>query len=123
MEVGDYVRTKTGIHKIFKIDENKTVWKYQCDKKETGEWDSSYEYIPVREDNIIKSNKDITELLEPMDLMYVDIDNGYEDGIIVPRIAETQNELDECITKIKNGTWILSGVMTREQLERGVYWL
>ena len=123
MKVGDYARTKTGIHKIFKIDENKTVWKYQCDKKETGEWDSSYEYIQIKDEDIIKSSPNIIDLLEPMDLLYVDIDNGYEDGIIVPRIAETQNELDEYITKIKNGTWILSGVMTTEQLSRGAYWL
>ena len=123
MEVGDYVRTKTGIHKLFKIDENKTVWKYCCDKKETGEWDSSYEYIPVREEDIIKSNKDIIELLEPMDLMFIDIDNGYEGGIIVPRIAETENELKGYIDNFRDGTYILKGVITREQLERGVHWL
>lgn len=33
LEVGMYVRTKDGIHKIFNIDNKKTVWKYECDKK------------------------------------------------------------------------------------------
>lgn len=97
MEIGDYYRTRYGISQLI---EGKCVL-----------------------NEIIKSSPNILELLEPMDLMYVDIDNGYEEGIIVPRIAETQNELDEYIAKIKNGTWILSGVVTREQLERGVYWL
>lgn len=55
INVGDYVRTKTGIHKIFEINENATVWKYLCDKKPTGEWDGSYEYTTTRDENIIKS--------------------------------------------------------------------
>lgn len=97
MEIGDYYRTRYGIGKLT-------------------------EGLCVLNE-IIKSSPDIIELLEPMDLMYVDIDNGYEGGIIVPRIAETQNELNEYIEKFKNGTLILSGVVTREQLERGVYWL
>ena len=64
MKVGDYVRTKTGIHKVFKINENATVWKYYCDKKPTGEWDSSYEYIKIKDDDIIKSSPNIIDLIE-----------------------------------------------------------
>ena len=109
MEIGDYVRDNDGL-----------IWKIKSIKKEkiisTTDWN-------VYKNEIIKSSPGIIELLEPMDLMYVDIDNGYEGGIIVPRIAETQNELNEYIEKFKNGTLILSGVVTREQLERGVYWL
>ena len=64
MNVGDYVRTKTGIHKIFRINEKADIWKYHCDKKPTGEWDSSYEYIKVRKDDIIKSSPNIIDLIE-----------------------------------------------------------
>ena len=64
MNVNDYVRTKTGIHKIFRINEDATVWKYHCDKKPTGEWDSSYEYIKIRESDIIKSSPNIIDLIE-----------------------------------------------------------
>lgn len=123
MKVGDYVRTYHlggSIEKIIEI-----VPKERTDDLiERYITDISAKYMQsITAEQIIKSNKDITELLEPMDLMYVDIDNGYEDGIIVPRIAETQNELDEYITKIKNKTWILSGVVTREQLQNNTYWL
>ena len=64
MNIGDYVRTKTGIHKIFRINENATSWKYHCDKKPTGEWDSSYEYIKIRAEDIIKSSPNIIDLIE-----------------------------------------------------------
>lgn len=65
IEVGMYVRTNTGIHKIFEIDEKKTVWKYKCDKKSTGEWDGSYEYTSLKEEQFIgEPSYNITDLIE-----------------------------------------------------------
>lgn len=34
LQVGQYVRTKTGIHQIYRIDNNKTKWKYVYKLKE-----------------------------------------------------------------------------------------
>lgn len=119
MKENDYVRTKTGVHKIFRINEKATVWKYDCDKKPTGDWDSSYEYIKIREEDSIKSSPNILELLEPMDLLYIDIDVC--GGIVVPRIPETLDELKEYIEKIKSGEYILKYVVTHEQLENDMY--
>lgn len=77
INVGDYVRTKTGIHKIFEINENATVWKYLCDKKLTGKWDGSYEYTTIKEENIIKSAEGTPRGL--LDLIEVgDYVNGYK---------------------------------------------
>ena len=77
INVGDYIRTKTGIHKIFEIKENATVWKYLCDKKPTGEWYGSYEYITTRDENIIKSAEGTPRGL--LDLIEVgDYVNGHE---------------------------------------------
>ena len=123
MEIGDYLRTKTGIHKIFRINYSATVWKYHCDKKPTGEWDSSYEYVRVCDYDVIGSSKDIIDLIEPMDLMYIDISPDDCGGIIVPRIAETVNELAIIKEKLKRGEYILKGVVTHEQLSKGAFWL
>jgi hypothetical protein len=114
MNVGDYVRTEKGILKIrddkpFKDDKNKlnylTYGNYTC----------------VLKENIIKSNPNILELLEPMDLLYIDISPDDCGGIVVPRIPETQNELNGFVEFIKSGHWILKGVVTREQIENNMY--
>jgi len=71
---------------------------------------------------ITKSSSNILDLIEPWDLLYVDIDpdDGYG-GIIVPRIAETEAELDRWKTKIINKEWKLEGVVTKEILEENIY--
>ena len=71
----------------------------------------------ILKEDVIKSSPNITDLLHPMDLIYVDVDNNYAGGIIVPRIAETQAELNIMIDLIKSGQWILKGVVTNEQLD------
>ena len=111
MKVGDYVRTNGEIGKIINCPEQlkesygKLLW-----------IETSEEQRPINKEEIIKSSPNILELLEPQDLLYVDIDNDFEGGIIVPRIPETLNELNDYIKKIKSGGLILKGVITHEQL-------
>lgn len=63
-----------------------------------------------------KASYNLEDLIEVNDLLYVDIDNGYEGGIIVPRIAETLCELAETKSKISSGEYIIKRIITREQL-------
>lgn len=104
MKINDYVRTENGY-----------IYKIECIEP----FNEPIHYIEGSEK--YKSSPNILELLEPQDLLYIDIDNGFEGGIIVPRIPETQNELNKMIELIKNGTWILKGVVTYEQLENCKY--
>ena len=108
MKIGDYVRIKNyGIKKILDIGEFLGIKQYLIDE------DGTY----VIDNSIIKSSPNILDLLKPMDLIYVDIDNDYAGGIIVPRIAETQAELNLMIDLIKSGKWILKGIVMKEQLD------
>lgn len=112
LKVGMYVRFRTlsnkiKIGKIIKIDNNI----YELDKNEV----TTDEYI------IGEPSENIIDLIKPMDLLFLDIDYGYEGGIIVPRIAETMNELNKVKEKIKNGELILKYVVTREQIENLKY--
>lgn len=113
MKIGDYVRFYdrdwTEIGQIVDEVEDSHLKVVKCK-------DDYYDL-----DNFIKSSPDILDLLKPMDLLYIDIDNDYADGIIVPRIAETQNELNLMIGLIKSGKWILKGVVTSEQLDSMKY--
>lgn len=124
MKAGDYVRTKNGhIDKIIKIsDEMKSG---RTIKVQIGEDDIIGGYVDFVDwfspSHFIKSNPDILELLEPQDLLYIDIDNDFEGGIIVPRIPETLNELNDYINKIKQGELILKGVVTHERLMEGMF--
>ena len=68
-----------------------------------------------------KASFDITDLIEPMDLMFIDISPDDCGGIVVPRIAETINELEQWKEKISNKNCILKYVVTREQIESSRY--
>ena len=112
LKVGYYVRFRTlsnevKIRKIIKIDNNI----YELDKNEV----TTDKYI------IGEPSENIIDLIQPMDLLFVDIDNGYEGGIIVPKIAETMNELNEIKSKIKSGNLKLKYIVTREQIENLKY--
>lgn len=124
MNIGDYVRTKNeGIGKIIEIvpfmDETRI---FLDNNKGNRIFQSNIgTYKTNDEENIIKSSSNIIDLLQPMDLIYVDIDDNYAGGIIVPRIAETPAELNLMIDLIKSGKWILKGVVTNEQLDSMEY--
>ena len=73
LEIGMYVRTdKTGIKKIYKIDNNKTKYKYLYKLKNQD--DDGYIDLGILSDNnILKASHNIIDLIEVGD--YV---NGYE---------------------------------------------
>ena len=107
MNVGNYVRTKNG--KIIKIKDKHYSYLFETEYRE--------EY------KVIKSSPNTLDLIGVGDLMLIDISPDNCGGIVVPRIAETQAELDEFISKIQKGEYILEGVLTKEQIENQVYWL
>lgn len=123
MKVGEYARTKNCnmpslIGKIIKEEyitpcnaEHKYI--YLIDVKDNNVW--------FEEDNILKSNPNIIDLLQPMDLMYIDISPDNCGGIVVPRIPETYCELEQIINEIKLGNYVLNGIVTKEQLMENMY--
>ncbi len=78
-------------------------------------------YLDELEALDIKTDFNIINLIEPMDLMYIDISPDDCGGIVVPRIAETLNELDKWKSRFANSICILKDVVTHEQLENGKY--
>lgn len=127
MKVGDYVRTNNGL--IFKIiGGNEDDWKIDIEYSKLEYFEDTWLELYRYNDNggwfvskNCKLSSNILELLKPMDLLYVDIDGGFDGGIVVPRIPETLDELERYIEKIKSGEYILKYVVTHEQLENDMY--
>lgn len=73
----------------------------------------------------LETEKDILDLIEPMDLLLIDISPDDCGGIVVPRIPETQRELNKFIkyikSKRKRGTNVLKGITTKEKITEGMY--
>lgn len=115
IEIGMYVRLDRcqGIARIEEIDDGIFL-----DKEIVDEWGN--ETFRIEIDDILKASDNIIDLIEVRDLLYVDIDNGYEGGIIVPKIAETLAEFNEFELYIKDA-WVLKKVITHEQIEREAY--
>lgn len=114
MKANDYVRTKDGlIGKVTKIVTD-NIFYVQF-------FDNLPRKTTIEEASITKSDSNILKLLEPMDLLYVDIDGGFDGGIVVPRIPETLDELDKMIEFINSGQWVLKDVVTHEQLNEVKY--
>ena len=123
---GMYVRTKKGfINKIEKIlDKEKTLSKriIKTEKEELDWFFGFEEYTDLFEpSHFIKASYDILDLIQPMDVLFVDIDNGHAGGIIVPRIPETINEVNKIKEKIKKGELILKGIVPKEILIENCY--
>jgi hypothetical protein len=126
LEVGMYVRTKKGlIAKYIKINnkyewhvfDNKIQWFYEYYRNEI-DFDSWEDFI---KEKVVKASHDIIDLIEVMDLMFIDISPDDCGGIVVPRIAETLDELERWKEHISNGYWILKGIVTKEQIESARY--
>lgn len=76
------------------------------------------EYVSCYFKDGLKTSNDILDLLEVQDLMYIDISpNDVGPGIIVPRIAETINELNKWKLRLKSNECKLVGVTPHEILE------
>lgn len=121
--VNKYIRTPDGIDKATEL----------LDKDEIGCWYGTEKsnalmiYKKIKEFGYcgvcydikdLKISDNILDLLQPLDLLYVDIDPEDDcDGIVVPRIAETEAELDKFKERIKNNMWKLVYIVTSEQME------
>lgn len=97
IEVGEYVRTKNqGIKRIDTIFTNRTVNKYGY---ETGEidWDGKY-YGIIKTTNILKSSKDIIDLIENGDILRYRINN-----LCATKIGEVKKYKDTRSLKVYLG--------------------
>jgi len=110
LEVGMYVRTLTfsnisRIGKLEKIDDICITDNGAVDKTQ-----------------IIKASHNLIDLIEPQDLMFIDIDpNDGCGGIVVPRIAETLNELEKWKKRIRSGECKLVSIVTSQQINEICY--
>ncbi len=123
LEVGQFVRTdKVGIKKIYKIDNNKTKYKYLYKLKNQDD-DGCIDLGVLCEDDIIKFSYNIIDILEVGD--YV---NRYP----VTAILSSNNKVYEIQVKRPNnrtGVWIerirknedIKSIVTKEQFEQKVY--
>lgn len=110
-----YIRTKEGkIDKVLEInteDFDETV--VRLASYPLGMYQGMFEYE--------KANYDLLELIEPMDLMYIDICPDDCGGIVVPRMAETIKELEEWKERIISGECKLVEVATSQQINEICY--
>lgn len=82
IEVGMYVRTKCGIEQIYRIDNNKTKWKYVYKLKEQ-DGDGCINIGILSSEDILKASHKIEDLLKKGDYvngyMITDFSNEYYD--------------------------------------------
>lgn len=119
LEKGMYVRTKNGkIKKLLKytIDENVDYINNHRLYFEGDDFGSLY-----KKEELPKGSYNIIDLIEPLDLLFIDISPDDYGGIVVPRIAETLRELETYKEMIKSGEYILKGVLTKEQIQANIY--
>jgi len=65
----------------------------------------------------------LIDLVKPMDLLFIDISPDRYGGIVVPRVPETESDLEVIKNNINSGANILKGVLTQEQISSEVYWI
>lgn len=71
----------------------------------------------------LKSSPNIIDILGVGDLMFIDICPDDCGGIVVPRIAETERELENYIKEFKSGKYIFKGIVPKEKIESITYWV
>ena len=126
LSVGMFIRTPLGIDKIIYLRKQD---EYGCNYDTQLEHylflNNKRDYISIDgecfEKEKIKTSHELKDLVEPMDLMYIDISPDDWGGIVVPRVAETLNELKKWKKRFDSGKCILKGIVTREQLESMSY--
>lgn len=74
-------------------------------------------------DNIVEKADNILDLLKPNDLILIDIDNGFAGGLVVPRIPETQAELDKIVNSFRTGYNTFAGVIGHESWMHDIEWV
>ena len=103
---GDYVRTTHGQFGEC-LDRKGSYYSYNIPKLR-------FEEYGVQ---IKTTSADFFDLIEIGDLLYVDIDNGYKGGIVVPKMAETERELRRYKSNLRLGVWTLVGIASHEQID------
>ncbi len=124
LEAGMYIRFKDRrdnqyIRKVTRVNKNYPYKLYA--EIDIDEEANNVKGVDLK--NIIQAEYDITDLLECNDLLYVDISPDDWGGIVVPRIAESLGELNDFKEKLKNGSWILKGVVAWQNINNICYWL
>lgn len=114
MKVGDYVRTKKGIKQIYKIDNNKTKWKYLFKLKEQ-DGDGCIDLGFLCDDDIIGEPSD-----KPIDLIEV---GDYVNG---NKVLEKEDYLLWLFDNDKHDTLYfndgdIKSIVTKEQFESMEY--
>ncbi len=110
IEIGEYVRTKKGyIGKIIDI------------KKHEGMKDEYYLDCMkvVSKENIVKHSKNITDLIETMDILKIREDNSI--AYLGLEKDEITLSYQDIINEIKNGKIELLEILTHEQFENNSY--
>lgn len=116
LEPNMYIRTEDGkIDKVLEINtEDFDEPAVRLASYPIGMYQGKFEYK--------KANYDLLELIEPLDLIFIDIDpNDGCGGIVVPRIAETLKELDKWKKRIRSGECKLVSITTNQQIESMSY--
>ena len=110
-----YIRTKEGkIDKVLEINtEDFDIPAVRLASFPLGMYQGMFEYE--------KANYDLLELIEPLDLMYIDISPDDCGGIVVPRIAETLKELEKWKERIRSGECKLVMIATSQQINEICY--
>ncbi len=114
IEVGMYVRAINGIKQIYKIDENKTKWKYLYKlKKQDG--DGCIDLGSLCEEDIIEEPSH-----KPIDLIKVgDYVNGYK--VLYQADCYSYFDIDTCEWVYIKNTKDIKTILTKEQFEREIY--
>lgn len=118
LETNMYVRTKRGIVKFLGYCEQ-DLRSGKIEEFYYEEDDISRTVCLV--EDIIKARHNIIDLIEPLDLLFIDISPDDFGGIVVPRIAETLAELEIYKERIKSGEHVLKAVLTKEQIQANIY--
>jgi hypothetical protein len=117
LEVGMYVRTKCGIEQIYRIDNNKTKWKYVYKLKEQ-DGDGCINIGILSSEDILKASHNIIDLIEVGDYvngLYIDQTPENPDYKLIWHLS-TYGEDDEAF-----GEEDIKTIVTKEQFEAMAY--
>ena len=120
LEVGMYVRTdKTGIKKIYKIDNNKTKYKYLYKLKNQDD-DGCIDLGILSDNNIKKASFNITDLIKPKDIILGRDGKLYQCWKIYKDYVFTysKNKYGDTITLVD---YQIDRILTKEQFESMSY--
>ena len=120
LEVGMYVRTnKVGIKKIYKIDNNKTKYKYLYKLKNQDD-DGCIDLSVLCEENIVKASYNIINLIKSKDIILGKDGKIYQCWKIYKDYVFTysKNKQGETITLVD---YQIDKVLTKEQFEQMAY--